>query len=87
MLAVNINYFKHLLKTVAEGGNVKSVEVIFLFELTDINECDEYQVQHPYETVCLNNGTCKDIINGFFCECKQIDEDLIIFGDRCEKST
>ena len=58
-----------------------------LFDLTEINECDQYYRDHPSEAVCLNNGTCIDIINGFYCECRQIYEDLIIFGDRCDQST
>ena len=44
----------------------------YLFTIsTEINECET--------SPCLNNGTCKDKINGFNCSCPQN-----FVGKRCE---
>ena len=46
---------------------------IFLYDLCwlDINECERIN--------CSGNGACKDLINGFFCDC-----DAGFAGDFCE---
>lgn len=42
-----------------------------LFSLSDINECEGVS--------CSGNGVCKDLINGFFCDCESG-----FVGDYCE---
>lgn len=37
----------------------------------DLNECDS--------SPCLNNGTCLDVVNGYFCSCRPGYS-----GDHCE---
>ena len=45
--------------------------VIYDLFLLDINECDRVN--------CSGNGACKDLVNGFFCDCN-----AGFVGDFCE---